>query len=559
VSRTENLIRHSTRRFLVLAICIASVILGGCREEGTPPASSGRPNIVLIYADDVDFDQIGVYDHRVFPSFSGAAEADAQLAIHNQPLPASRVLTPNIDSLARDGALFTRYYVTSSVCTASRYSALTGRFASRSQPFQEIYPEGKAAQVAWNTTLGPAESSVAKTLKSLGYRTGLVGKWHLTDQDTMRVSVRRRDAGHPSEKAVAERLVKEYEWRRQYVGETYGFDSVESFYVGNPGSEGLHDALRYHNMDWVTQGAMDFLDEYENDHRPFFLYLAPTLLHGPYQAGTMESDSRATPRGFVDIRQVQPSRDDVKARVAAAGYKPETALSTWLDDAVGAVMRNLEEKQIADNTLIVFVSDNLSRGKYTLYEGTRVPALMKWPRGIKPGTQIEALSANIDLAPTFISIAGGDSGREHMDGVDLWPVLSGRSEGEVREALLLEVAYARAVIEGDWKYIAVRYPRKVWKRIRLIGDIRKFTWNGRALGSSDSHPEDKIRFNANRYFPNYSDLDQLYNLGQDPLEQINLASDPAHGEQLARMQRLLSRNLESFPHSFGEFKKPRER
>jgi arylsulfatase A-like enzyme len=510
-------------------------LLAGC--HGVPDAAP-RPNIILIYVDDLDFDEIGVYDHRAQPTYSGAAIAGADKP-HGNAKPASRVLTPHIDSLARDGAMFTRFYVTSPVCTPSRYSALTGRYASRSQPLNEEYPPGGPALVSFNAYLGRDELTIAKALQQRGYRTGHVGKWHLTGEEPM-VSRKLRHALEfdPRSPEAIELMRTTYEERQRFIRDTYGFDSVASLYIGNLGHEGWDRSLNYHNMEWVTAGALDFIEQRDSE-QPFFLYVAPTLLHGSSKKYLLDNPPGATPLGFLEPRTVQPARETIKQRVRKGGFDRATRMYTWLDDAVGALLAKLDQQGIADDTLVMLVSDHQSRGKFTLHEGARVPALVRWSRGIEASTEIKQLSANIDLLPTFVELAGGDPGELDVDGRSLVPLLQGSKAGE-RESIYLEIASARGIVTKDWKYIAIRNPPSIPDQPNHL-----------RAGTGE---QTKLLARARRQFPHSADPDQLYHLHVDPLEQSNLASRPNYAARLAKMKDLLRREIGRLPHTFGEFK-----
>lgn len=135
-----------------------------------------RPNIVLIYADDLDADELGcTSDSPAFPSYTRLKRLGMPSL---RPYDDARMLTPHIDGLARSGATFTRLYCTSPLCTPSRYSLLTGRYASRSAEFQRIFPPGGPSNIVFNTSVGPDETSAANSLRQLGYATCMVGKYH---------------------------------------------------------------------------------------------------------------------------------------------------------------------------------------------------------------------------------------------------------------------------------------------------------------------------------------------------------------------------------------------
>ena len=134
------------------------------------------------------------------------------------------------------------------------------------------------------------------------------------------------------------------------------------------------------------------------------------------------------------------------------------------------------------------------------------------------------------------------------------PLFGRDSPAEIRDSLYLEIAYARAVIQQDWKYIAVRYPDDVLAKILRRGKIEQATWNGRITRDKKNKQGTSIRYNSDRYFPSYSDLDQLYNLDSDPYEQRNLVKQAGFEERLATMKKLMAEKLRGMPHSFGEFK-----
>ena len=176
---------------LVFSFCSAVFALSGLAEKV-------RPNIVLIYVDDLDFDQISVYEPKKFPSYTGAKLTGnlkeltpitanqngrflkvGEMSYHKNPT----VLTPNIEQLAEQGVKFNRFYLTSSTCTPSRYSLLTGRYASRAPLLLEGSPSGTVPLIAWNANMHPKENNLARDLNAAGYKTGLVGKWHLSNYD----------------------------------------------------------------------------------------------------------------------------------------------------------------------------------------------------------------------------------------------------------------------------------------------------------------------------------------------------------------------------------------
>jgi len=260
---------------------------------------------------------------------------------------------------------------------------------------------------------------------------------------------------------------------------------------------------------------------------------------------------RASGEGMLDeIPNVMTDRKELLEQLADKGLDPEQGHAGYahVDDSIGAILKKLDELGIAENTLIVFTSDHGSNLKASLFslDGTCVPWIMRWPRGIKAGGKCDNLVQNIDLTPTFFDLAGAQVPDKYIvDGRSLRPVFGGEKPRRWRNHLYFEIGSARAVCTKDWKYIAVRYSKE------RIADIRKarpeslpklMAYIGRTgIGTRGAEN------------PGFFDYDQLYDLKKDPKEQRNLAGDPRYGRTLERMRGLLKRDLESFGRPFGEF------
>ncbi|MFO7726407.1 MAG: sulfatase-like hydrolase/transferase [Oceanipulchritudo sp.] len=549
---------------------LSLMLLGSlCMPPGVSAATpetigSEQPNIVFILVDDLDFDEIGVYDHERFPSRTGAharnmTEWREDWRYYADP----RMHTPEIDSLAREGARFDRFYVTTAICSPSRYSFLTGRYGSRSRPFTEEHPPGTEALVNWSTKLGPTEANLPRALNRLGYRTGMVGKWHLGFPREL-IDPVPGDAD-PADPEIARQIRANYARSVAYIEETTGFDDVSRLYLRNKeaGALGIPDSLRHHNTEWITEGALEFIERGSEAPEPFFLFVSLTIPHSQFEAIYGEftgADPLATPAGLLEEPATgQPSRESIYERLKALGIDPRNAMATWMDDSVGAILGKLETRGVAENTLVVFTSDHQSRGKFTCYEGTRVPFLARWPRNIAPETRVASLSANIDLVPTLYEAAGGNADDlTGIDGESLLPLLSGERPSHWRTALLLESGYSRAVVTPRWKYLANRPPEAVVRKMDAdrkaftrTGELRDMNWTGRE--NPHDWGEVGIRYVADVDFPNFFDYDQLYDLENDPFEQVNLADYPHFQDILKALKREMSRQLEDMPHTFGEF------
>ena len=259
--------------------------------------AGSAPNIVLIFADDLDFDEIGWYDAARYPCYTGARAAGLPVRrgrYYEDP----RMLTLNIDSLARRGVTFSRFYITSPVCTPSRYSILTGRYASRSPFFCRRYLPGSPGMIQWNTFLEPGETNIARELRKAGYATGIVGKWHLGMGGRDFLVKGLTGDVDPFDPKVTGRIRATYEKNLRYIQDNFGWDYAERIYFTNQYWLGIPRKMIPHNLEWITEGALQFIEQ--NRGRPFFLYMPLTVPHGQYSAAFLRGDPRFTPAGVLD-------------------------------------------------------------------------------------------------------------------------------------------------------------------------------------------------------------------------------------------------------------------
>jgi arylsulfatase A-like enzyme len=446
------------------------------------------------------------------------------------------------------------------VCTPSRYVLLTGQYASRSATLHQKHPPSTPANVEFNTDILPGQWHLARGMKAAGYTTGIVGKWHNTDNRGKPYVVSPpicdymgRENG-PQDPLLPEnerRVRAAYAAAVKHLHDDIGWDFVSSIYMNNANALGLPKPLWEHenNMEWFTAGALKFLEQ--NKDRPFFLYFAPNVPHGGGGDRFAKTDPRGTPEGWVDWHLgVQPARDDVIRRVKNAGLGTGLAWATWLDDGIGVILKKLDELKLTDNTIVIFSSDQQSLGKWSCYEGgARVPFTIRWPGYVAPGTVDATLLSSVDLVPTLLELAGGRPppvSEAILDGRSFVPLLAGGTLAE--RTVLIEMGYGRAIIHDGWKYIAIRYPDEVLARVRAKNILPDY------LGRP-SEEFDRSR----RVWTSYTAADQLYDLRADPMEQRNLADHPEHAPQCARMRRLLQQALAPLPNVFGEFKTAIER
>lgn len=497
-------------RLAVFVLCTILPLTGSMAQKSS--AKQNQPNIIVIYADDLGYGDVSCFG-------------------------ATKISTPNIDKLAAAGLRFTNAYATSATCTPSRYSMLTGKYAWR-QEGTGIARGNAGLIIPTNITTLPA------MLQRAGYRTGVVGKWHLglggKDGPDWNADIK----PGPLElgfdycfliPATGDRVPCVYVENHRIV-DLDPSDPITVSYdgkVGNDPTGAEHPELlkvkfsHGHNMtivngisrigymtggnsarwvdedmaDVITNRAINFIDK--NKNNPFFLYFATHDIHVP---------------------RVPHSRFQGKSGMGARG---DAILQ--LDWCVGEIMKALDENKLSDNTLVIFSSDNgpviddgyddealeklnghtpsgpFRGGKYSAFEaGTRIPFIVRWPARIKAGVT-DAYISQVDLYASFASLAGvklapGDA----PDSMDLLKALTGKSKKGRPYVVQQSLGNVLSIVQGEWKYIS---PSNGPKRNRSTNI---------ELGN-DPQP-------------------QLYNLKTDPGETTNLAAThPDRVEQLASL------------------------
>ena len=458
-----------------------------------------------------------------------------------------RNLTPNIDRLATEGVVFLNQYVSSPVCTPSRYSVLTGTYASRSLTFAKAAGKGEQVNITWNSHLDGETPNLARSLQNAGYFTGAVGKNHV-----VKLKSKSREMEAPADDADPRQLevAAYYATKQREQVEFFkacGFQFAASLYAGNlPGH--TCKALEHHNVDWITSGALKFLDEWKQTEKPFFLYMATTLNHGPGPANKKYTgDPRATPAGLLDKPlDVQPPRSSIPERIRKAGLSVEGPACDllWLDDGIGAVLKKLETLGELENTIVFYFDDHgVECGKGSLYEGGIRSVSFVWsPRYVKGGCQTTVRVSNIDFASTIMELCGVPTNERHaVDGKSFLSVLRG-SEEEIHDYLFFELGATRAVLKDGWKYLAFRLPSSL-----SPNPTQPYTHLADRPGGRGSEGP------AMQFYPNYYDQDQLYHVIRDPLERNNLYEDPQQKERVQAMRRLLRQAVANVPGTFAEF------
>ncbi len=478
-----------------------------------------RPNILWFITDDTNVEMLG---------YAGG-----------------QVLTPNIDRIAREGVVFTQFHTTSPACCPSRYSYLSGLYPGHCPDprFRDAFPPGEPYAVSFNVYAEPGTPTVASLLRDAGYTTGFVGKWHVgTGRKALNGHSYKED-DDPEDPKVARKLREDYEAMQREV-RGVGFDYAEGITWGNTDNRPLR-RLRYHNLEWHTQGALNFLEQRRDSDEPFFLNMATTTIHGPHHIESLETDGRATEWGLLpEMPHVQAPRRTVFERIRADGIEltHRSAGALWTDDAFGAVMKRVEETGLAENTIFIFSTDHgvgVTGGKFTCYQGgVHIPFTMKWAGHIRPGTTCDAMIQNADFIPTLLEMAGvplPDS--LQIDGVSRWRQIQGESDD--REDMYFEWGNTRAVRTKRWKYIAFRPRQKELEAMKTGEAERAYSMSGKPNADYPMH-----------HYPHYFEPDQLYDLEADPGEQSNVAGDRRHADVLADMQTKLRRYLDRFERPF---------
>ena len=439
---------------------------------------------------------------------------------------------------------FHNVHMTSTVCTPSRYTCLTGRYAgsSYSPKYYAECPEGTQGLPAFNVGLEDDNMNVGNILAKNGYATGLVGKYHvgeLSAQERAAHGLHEAPKNTPYSDELNRRVYENEKIYRKLVKER-GFTWAKNIYWSNTKAP-----FSAHNPEWTISAALEFVEEHKD--QPFFLYYATTLLHGPNGSWFKSLDKPlVTGEGMLkEPLNVMPERKTVMERIKKAGLTEDEAGYLWMDDSLGLLLDKLDEAGIADNTLVVFVADHGSNLKGSLYRqrGTEVPCIMRWPNGMPKGVQTDALVQNTDFVPTWFDLAGAKVPKGYKnDGVSLAPLFK-NPEADVRDYVYAEMGASRAVRTKDWSYMALRFTKDQVEDMRKNERFLEKTLTGLSGGIS-----------RGRENPESMNYDQLYNIASNPEETKNLASNPEFGGKLEEMKKLLVQELKRFPdRPFGEF------
>jgi arylsulfatase A-like enzyme len=502
--------------------------------------AQNKPNIIFIYADDLDADEINytAADIDTWPTLSGAQFYKIG---GSGKVGTGKLLTPHIDGLAKNGIVFNRFYVNATVCTPSRYCLMTGRFATHGKEFAENYKKGSQITLEWTPAILRNESNLPKELQKLGYRTGIIGKWHNLPNIGLQKpkhEITKADAAYQTVKANEKVIKNYYAKAKEYLSQGFGWDVVDRMEWGNS----------IVNLGWMCEGALNFIEESREE--PFFLYLPLPVPHGQYKYGynnLSRLDPRVTANGILDkIPTALPPSADVYKRLKENGVLAENVMAIPMDDYVGAVLKKLDELGLRENTLVIFTSDHGGRGKNSCYEGAaRMPLFANWPGKINPGTTTSVLTANTDIVGTLIEVAGGTPAKDmEQDGHSFNWLLEGNSEpNDWRKSIFIEAGNSKGIVTKNWKYIANRVTPEI--EAKMKADPGNVFWSG-----LNHH-----NYGTETMYKGYWDADQLYNLDTDLYEQKNLISEAQYQNEAKKMKAELKKYVSALPFWFGEFGK----
>jgi arylsulfatase A-like enzyme len=500
-------------KFFVLIFIFCSLGLNG---------EDSRPNILVLITDDQNKDSIGAYGS----SFS----------------------TPNIDRLANEGVVHNRAYTTATLCVPARYSCLTASYASRCKNW--IYgPLTRHASIRNGASFCETDRTVVQALRKAGYFTGATGKWH-NDLDKEFAALMKKipkDAEPKDPQVIAMLGAVQDELRRRL--DIYGFDYAE--YITDGNLDHFPKALEHHNVEYTVKGAVDFLDQVP-DGKPFFLWTAFTVAHGPHEP-IDSADLGMTPQGYTEKHfGLMPDRSKFIDK-SSKWRNVVKEMVTWMDAGVGVILDKLEAQGKMDNTLIIFLSDQQNHGKASPYErGANIPFIARWPEAIEAKTQSNTLVDVTDMAATFLDLANAEPVEGAIiDGMSILPVWKGETK-ELKSAILIESGFAKGVITKDFKYIAIRYNKESLKRGFIppqSGSIPEHLKKGTFKILWEKNPFGQPRDNIGGIV----DPDQLYDLRKDSKEDRNLAKNPEYTKKMRQLQKQLSTYVKSIGRPFGEF------
>jgi arylsulfatase A-like enzyme len=411
------------------------------------------PNIVIILADDQGYGDLGCYGAKDFE-------------------------TPHLDRMAREGVRFTDFYVAQPVCSASRAALLTGCYPNRVGILYAVLPSDRHG-------ISDKEMTLAEVLKTRGYATAIYGKWHL---------------GHRPKFLPTRHGFDEY-FGLPYANDMFHQEPDDNYPADLPLMEGEKvvglnpDQTKLTTL--YTERAVKFIEQ--NKNRPFFLYVPHAMPHVPlHVSNKFKGKSKQGLYGDVIME---------------------------IDWSVGEILAALKKHDLDSNTLVIYTSDNgpwlvfgnhagsagpLREGKMTTWEGgVRMPCIMRWPGKIPGGSVCREPVMSIDILPTMAKLARAELPKLPIDGLDIWPLISGKPGARSpHEALYFYwFNHLQAVRSGRWKLhlphayhtLGGRSPGKDGKSAKYVGASTRLALFdlendiGETINVADKHPEEVRR------------------------------------------------------------------
>lgn len=394
-----------TRRNVLAAAAAAPLALKAQAQANRPAA---KPNIVYIMADDLGFADLSCYGRREYK-------------------------TTNIDSIGKDGVRFLQAYANSAVCSATRTALITGRYQYRLRVGLEE-PLGNAPY-----GMPPEQPTMPSLLKKAGYGTTLLGKWHLGQLPNFSP------------------LKSGYDHYWGFHGGAIDYFTHKSG-TAAASPEDLWDGdSKVHEVGYMTDllgdRAVRVIGDYAKAVQPFLLSLHFNAPHWPWEGPMDEAESRR-------IRALNDRE--------GGSMKTYAEMVLRLDMQVGRVLKALSDNNIANNTIVVFTSDNggerfadtwpfTGKKEELLEGGLRIPALVRWPGHIRAGSTTEQVAMSMDWLPTFLAAAGGQADPAYpLDGISLLPqIMQGAAPVSRRVYWRYHFNQQRAMRDGNMKYLKI--------------------------------------------------------------------------------------------------------
>jgi len=452
------------RTIFVLCFAFTGMLLPGTASE-----AAKRPNVVILFADDLGHGDLGCYGH---PQFK----------------------TPMLDRMAEEGVRLTDFYVPVPYCAPSRGTILTGRYPFRHGIVRNPCPDAGINDVG----IADSEITLAEALKTAGYATSCIGKWHL---------------GH----------------RPEFYPRRHGFDEyLGILYSNDMRPVELIDGEKVVEYPVVqatltkryTERALDFMER--NREKPFFLYLAHAMPHKPLAAS-----------------------EDFYKKSGAGLYGDVMAELDW---SVGRILAKLDELGLEKQTLVIFTSDNgpwfggstggLRGMKSRTWEGgLRVPMIARWPSRIEPGRVCHGIAGTIDIFPTILRLADVEVPTDRViDGKDILPMLTSDKPSPHQAVVAMHGKRLVTVRSGKWK-LHVIPPAKPLLRNHLNDWVDPRGPDGVTILAPCGQYQPRAHPGVLTGDPPQKMM--LFDLDADPAEQHNIAKD--HPEEVARLKKLYDR------------------